>query len=282
MPSQLTYLWKEPKAPRNYRSAVSLHGHTNHSRERLYFIEEYAKRNPVLRAPLSTQTKRAKTKYAITVDSANAHLTPPLWPRAALELERDQIQRVLSILPMVSLTDHDNIEAAPKRLRILPGGRVFPSRSSGPFLTRTRFPPGNSQFAERRGGSDHGASRGLYEELSPTAVPQSADRTDSHIEENIHILAEIEHELLKSGFADFLSSIVGQGREERWLRDNMRRANFAGVLRGEALARAYANMDVFVSVAHGYIWKCGPRGACMWSSGHRYGPRRASIHCAPR
>lgn len=125
MPSQLTYLWKEPKALRNYRSAVSLHGHTNRSREGLYFIEEFANRNPVLRAALATQTKRAKTKSDITADFGNAHWRPPLSPRAAFELERDQIQRVLGLLPMVSLTDHDNIEA-PKLLRILPGTHSVP------------------------------------------------------------------------------------------------------------------------------------------------------------
>jgi len=40
-------------------------------------------------------------------------------------------------------------------------------------------------------------------------------------------------------------SIVGQDSEENWLKANLRRADFAGVLRGEALARAYANIDVF-------------------------------------
>jgi glycosyltransferase involved in cell wall biosynthesis len=38
---------------------------------------------------------------------------------------------------------------------------------------------------------------------------------------------------------------VGQGAEEPWLKANLRQAEFAGVLQGEALARAYANMDVF-------------------------------------
>jgi len=65
------------------------------------------------------------------------------------------------------------------------------------------------------------------------------------VEKNIRMLAEIEQALLKSGFLNFRFLIVGQGAEERWLRDNLRRAEFAGVLRGEALGRAYANMDAF-------------------------------------
>lgn len=66
------------------------------------------------------------------------------------------------------------------------------------------------------------------------------------IEKNIRFLAELERALEAAGFADFRFSIVGQGAEEEWLRANLRRADFAGVLHGEALARAYADMDVFV------------------------------------
>jgi phosphatidylinositol alpha 1,6-mannosyltransferase len=44
--------------------------------------------------------------------------------------------------------------------------------------------------------------------------------------------------------------IVGHGAEESWLRENMLRATFTGVLRGEELAEAYANMDLFVFPSH--------------------------------
>jgi phosphatidylinositol alpha 1,6-mannosyltransferase len=65
------------------------------------------------------------------------------------------------------------------------------------------------------------------------------------VEKNIRLLVEIESALLASGFSDFRFSIVGEGAEESWLKTNLRKADFAGVLKGEALARAYANMDVF-------------------------------------
>jgi len=70
------------------------------------------------------------------------------------------------------------------------------------------------------------------------------------IEKNIRFLAELERSLETAGLPDFRFSIVGQGAEEEWLRANMRRAVFAGVLNGEALARAYANMDAFVFPSH--------------------------------
>jgi len=44
---------------------------------------------------------------------------------AALQLERDQIRNVLGLVPMISLTDHDNIEA-PTLLHVLPESRNVP------------------------------------------------------------------------------------------------------------------------------------------------------------
>ena len=65
-------------------------------------------------------------------------------------------------------------------------------------------------------------------------------------EKNIRFLAELEETLRRLGMLNFRFHVVGQGAEEVWLKANMQRADFSGVLRGEALARAYANMDVFV------------------------------------
>jgi phosphatidylinositol alpha 1,6-mannosyltransferase len=49
-----------------------------------------------------------------------------------------------------------------------------------------------------------------------------------------------------AGLPNFRFLVVGQGAEEPWLRANMQNAKFTGVLRGTVLARAYANMDIFV------------------------------------
>lgn len=125
MQSQLTCLWKEPGAAKEYRTAVSLHGHTSHSKEGLSFIGEYASRNPILRAALATQERDAMVKSAIKVDFARAYWTPPLPALAAFEVERDQIERVLEVASMVSLTDHDTIEA-PLLLRFVPEARETP------------------------------------------------------------------------------------------------------------------------------------------------------------
>ena len=65
-------------------------------------------------------------------------------------------------------------------------------------------------------------------------------------EKNVRFLAELERALLGAGKSDFRFLIVGGGGEKQWLQENLKQADFPGVLQGEDLARAYANMDAFV------------------------------------
>jgi len=113
--SQVSCLWKQPDLPGKYRTAVSLHSHTNHSKESLTFIPAFAERWPLLRWALKEQCK----KSCRPVDFSKAYWTPPLPPRLAFELESQQIENDLELLSLVSLTDHDSI-GAPTVLRQLP------------------------------------------------------------------------------------------------------------------------------------------------------------------
>jgi glycosyltransferase involved in cell wall biosynthesis len=70
------------------------------------------------------------------------------------------------------------------------------------------------------------------------------------IEKNVALLARVERELAAMGVARVRFLIVGHGSEEAALRDELTQAEFAGVLRGAALAEAYANMDVLVFPSH--------------------------------
>ena len=70
------------------------------------------------------------------------------------------------------------------------------------------------------------------------------------IEKNVALLARIERELLALGVTNFRFLIVGHGAEEASLRATLTHADFLGVLRGSALAQAYANMDLFVFPSH--------------------------------
>ncbi len=65
-------------------------------------------------------------------------------------------------------------------------------------------------------------------------------------EKNLRLLAGIEQALIASGQTQYRFVIVGHGSERAWLERNLVRAEFPGVLHGEQLARAYANLDLFV------------------------------------
>lgn len=65
-------------------------------------------------------------------------------------------------------------------------------------------------------------------------------------EKNVRFLADIGKALLDGGHRDFEICFVGQGNEEEWLRANVPNAVLAGVRTGEALAQAYADMDLFL------------------------------------
>ena len=65
-------------------------------------------------------------------------------------------------------------------------------------------------------------------------------------EKNVRLLERIEKMLIAEGVTNYRFLIVGDGSERDWLRQNIKNAELPGVLRGEKLAEAYANMDVFL------------------------------------
>ena len=65
-------------------------------------------------------------------------------------------------------------------------------------------------------------------------------------EKGVRLFRDIETELGNRGLDNFRILIVGDGSEVMWLKKRLKHGEFAGVLRGEDLARAYANMDLFV------------------------------------
>jgi hypothetical protein len=99
------FAWREPHSTEGFRSGVCLHGHTMHSQECLSFLPRYLHHVPGISQVVSYYERDPRR-----VDFARAWWTPPLTPASALSLEREQIAR-LGLRPMVSLTDHDDIEA---------------------------------------------------------------------------------------------------------------------------------------------------------------------------
>src|SRR5450432_322068 len=103
--STVQFAWRDPRSTEGFHSGVCLHGHTMHSQECLSFLPRYLRRVPGISQVLSYYERGPRR-----VDFGRAWWTPPLTPASALSLEREQIAR-LGLCPMVSLTDHDDIEA---------------------------------------------------------------------------------------------------------------------------------------------------------------------------
>jgi len=99
IPENVRFAWLSPECWRSFRTAISLHSHTSHSREPLDF-------------------------FPLRYRGEDAWWNPPLTPRQAWELECGQIGS-LGLYPLVSITDHDDIEA-PLRLRVLQDSRHTP------------------------------------------------------------------------------------------------------------------------------------------------------------
>jgi phosphatidylinositol alpha 1,6-mannosyltransferase len=108
-------------------------------------------------------------------------------------------------------------------------------------------------LSSRTGKPAFPMGRGVDTELFS---PARRNRTDTALvlgfvgrlmaEKNLRCLPQVAEALAAAGISDFRFQITGAGSERAWLERHLPRAEFTGVLAGEALARAYANMDIFL------------------------------------
>ena len=122
--STISYLWCDQRAAQRYRTGVSLHSHTNQSKETLSFLATVGSRYSLFRPLLARMEQRSEANHGVRPNYAAAYWTPPLTPKLAFELESRQIED-LNVASMVSITDHDNINA-PMLLRTVPSARQIP------------------------------------------------------------------------------------------------------------------------------------------------------------
>jgi hypothetical protein len=95
----------------SFRSGVSLHSHTMHSREYLGRLPGYISKIPVASYIIEREVGRLHLYGGRVIDFRRMYWTPPLSPREALDLEQQQVEQLLGLRALVSLSDHDNIEA---------------------------------------------------------------------------------------------------------------------------------------------------------------------------
>jgi hypothetical protein len=122
--SRISYLWKDPAAAGEFAAGVSLHSHTNQSRETLDFLANLGNEYHLLRPLIARAEARCQKKYGLPLNFTAGYWTPPLTPRLAFDLESRQIEK-LGLSPLVSITDHDTINA-PMLLRTVASARHIP------------------------------------------------------------------------------------------------------------------------------------------------------------
>jgi phosphatidylinositol alpha 1,6-mannosyltransferase len=168
------------------------------------------------------------------------------WQTNVHQYARCRLSPVLSFLPtpvsarLLSAVEHWSFRAAARFYRI----------------PRLLFAP-NQEMVEALGHAT-GKPCFLMSHSLDAAVfhPQFRDRVGGPFtigyvgrltaEKNVRWLARLEQSLVARGHRDFRMVVVGEGAESAWLRHNMQHTEFTGVLTGENLSRAFANMDLFV------------------------------------
>lgn len=112
----LQFLWRDQSIDRGFRTGVSLHSHTMYSEESLNILS----RRIDWRRYLGRQAGGG-----IKFEFPSVYWTPPLSPHQAYRVEERQIQNEFQLPALISLTDHDDIQAG-TLLRVLDQFRHTP------------------------------------------------------------------------------------------------------------------------------------------------------------
>jgi hypothetical protein len=96
--------------PPDMRAAVSLHSHSECSRETLEFIPRFAKQIPVLAACLERGIAEYQRDQGRPLDFGEWYWRPPVTPAMVIDSELQNLEHRLQLSGLVSLTDHDTIE----------------------------------------------------------------------------------------------------------------------------------------------------------------------------
>jgi hypothetical protein len=122
--SRVHFSWRDCNRAQ-FRTGVSLHSHTMHSRETMDFVSRVTGRVPWLGTAIRRQEALYYQKTGWQLNLSNAWWTPPLSPSRAWQLEKSQIEKTLDCNALVSISDHDSVEAG-VQLHVLDGMRNCP------------------------------------------------------------------------------------------------------------------------------------------------------------
>jgi hypothetical protein len=180
--SQIAWFDRDQAHLRQFNTGVSIHSHTSCSKESLEFVGRILDSHPVLRAFIRSQDRKVR-KGGLAIDLSRAYWTPPVCPRSAYELEKNQIEQKLGKQAMVSITDHDCIDA-PLLLRVVPAMEGVPISLEWtvPFQS-SKFHLGVHNLPAARAGE-------LMDELKSCTAEPSTERVCDMLR-TLHAIPEV-------------------------------------------------------------------------------------------
>ncbi len=108
--TRLLILHEDDSLTTNRRTGVSLHCHTQYSKEMMDFVPVYADKLPVI----NYFWKKEKAKYFVregkNLNFDTGFWSPPMRPENVFTIEKDQINNA-GLDALISITDHDSITA---------------------------------------------------------------------------------------------------------------------------------------------------------------------------
>jgi hypothetical protein len=112
-PVRQIYLYPrhEPFArPPGMRAAISLHSHSECSRETLEFLPRIARSVPLLASCYERALQQYQRENGRALNLGDWYYRPPVTPAEVIDSERAQLEERLDLPGCVSLTDHDTVE----------------------------------------------------------------------------------------------------------------------------------------------------------------------------
>ncbi len=108
--TRLHILETEKDLSKEVKTGVSLHCHTQFSKEMLDFIPYYADKLPIINYFWRRERDNYLEREGRSINFDTAYWSPPMSEKDVYSIETEQIQN-LGLNSMVSISDHDNIEA---------------------------------------------------------------------------------------------------------------------------------------------------------------------------
>ncbi|MDQ3750606.1 MAG: hypothetical protein M3367_16555, partial [Acidobacteriota bacterium] len=108
--TRLHILHKPQDFGKEATTGVSLHCHTEHSREMLDFVPHYAARLPIIAYFWKKERKRFVKREGKAPNFSTAYWSPPMTAQEVYDIEKQQINEA-GLQAITSISDHDSIDA---------------------------------------------------------------------------------------------------------------------------------------------------------------------------